>query len=69
MKEYRAVKYSPKKKKKRQCGYYIRKMSLKQKSITREKVSHYILIKMLIHQVGVTTLNAYILKVDLGGVI
>ena len=44
-------------------------MSLKQKSITREKVSHYILIKMLIHQVGVTTLNAYILKVDLGGVI
>lgn len=68
MKEYRAVKYAPKKKK-RQCGYYIRKMSLKQKSITREKVSHYILIKMLIHQVGVTTLNAYILKVDLGGVI
>lgn len=42
-------------------------MSLKQKSIIRDKVSHYIV--MLIHQVGVTTLNAYILKVDLGGII
>ena len=44
-------------------------MSLKQKSIIRDKVSHYIVIKVLIHQVGVTTLNAYVLKVDLGGII
>lgn len=44
-------------------------MSLKQKSIIRDKVSHYILIKVLIHQVGVTTLNAYVLKVDLGGIV
>ena len=44
-------------------------MSLKKKIIIRDKVSHYIVIKVLIHQVGVTTLNAYVLKVDLGGII
>lgn len=44
-------------------------MSLKQKSVIRDKVSHYILIKVLIRQVGVTTLNAYVLKVDLGGIV
>lgn len=41
----------------------------KTKSIIRDKVSHYILIKVLIHQVDVTTLNVYVLKIYLEGVI
>ena len=66
MKGYRAVKYSPKKKKLMWLLY--QKNEFKTKKHYQGK-SHYILIKMLIHQVGVTTLNAYVLKVDLGGVI
>lgn len=41
----------------------------KTKNIIRDKVSHYILINVFIHQVAVTTLNVYELKMSVGGVL
>lgn len=55
----------PSKKKPKESGHsynYIKQKDLKPRTLTRDKGSHYIMIKGQIHQEGITTINIYSLN-------